>query len=417
MKTSLMPKNTTVDSQPSKASADNDKRFTGRKIVVLDQSARSTMVERKAGTVSLRMANIRDYSSSISGSTAIGKALTEADGIVFDKLKVAVINEDHTEQIQKLTISSKTRNVFLSSEPERFVYALAKKKARSSLDDDVIATWGIHAVNVLNSDLTGKRVRLAILDTGLSLKHPDFKNRVIRSKSFIRGLTAEDGNGHGSHCTGIAAGNISIEKNFRYGVASRAHIYAGKVLNDDGEGEDNTVLAGIEWALENKCRVISMSLGSSVLPGESFYTSYEVVAQRAAQQGCLIIAAAGNDSERRRGIIKPVNHPANCPSIMAVAAIDKKLKIADFSCAGTRAKGSNIDIAAPGVEIFSASIKATHEILSGTSMATPFVAGMAALLWEENPRAQASVIWKKLIQGAKRLKLKKSDVGSGLVFI
>src|SRR5690606_7483227 len=129
----------------------------------------------------------------------------------------------------------------------------------------------------------------------------------------------------------------------------------------------------------------------------------------------LIIAAAGNDSSRSSEILSPVNHPANCPNIMAVGALDKNLNIADFSCAGINDDGGEVDIAAPGVAIYSSyRSPENHGYLSGTSMATPFVAGLAALLWEEFPEASPSEIWRKIEQNAFRLQFPPRDIGHGL---
>ncbi len=129
----------------------------------------------------------------------------------------------------------------------------------------------------------------------------------------------------------------------------------------------------------------------------------------------MIIAAAGNESERQFGKIKPVGHPANCPSILAVAAIDEDLDIAYFSCGGLNLDGGQVDIAAPGVNIYSSWKGGKYNTISGTSMATPFVAGVAALYLEANPKANASDIWMMLSQNALRLNLNSTDVGSGLV--
>src|SRR5690606_26054045 len=119
-----------------------------------------------------------------------------------------------------------------------------------------------------------------------------------------------------------------------------------------------------------------MSLGASVGPGESYSRIYNDLANRLMAQGVIIIAAAGNDSRRSSGIIRPVSHPANCPAIMAVGALDQDMGIADFSCAGINEDGGKVDVAAPGVAVYS-SYKAPeqHRMLSGTSMATPFVSG------------------------------------------
>ena len=158
-----------------------------------------------------------------------------------------------------------------------------------------------------------------------------------------------------------------------------------------------------------------MSLGAPVSPGERPSAVYENVARRAIASGTLIIAAAGNDSSRP-GRIAPVSRPANCPSIMAVAALDSRLRVAFFSNGGINPNGGGVDIAGPGVDIYSTwPMSRRYNTISGTSMATPHVAGIAALFAEANPRASASSLWSLLVRNARRLALPSRDVGSGLV--
>jgi subtilisin family serine protease len=128
----------------------------------------------------------------------------------------------------------------------------------------------------------------------------------------------------------------------------------------------------------------------------------------------LVIAAAGNDSHRP-GDIEPVGRPANCQSIMAVAAVDVNMQIAFFSNGSINAGGGSVDIAGPGVDVRSSWLMPQrYNTISGTSMATPHVSGIAAL-WLEAQQLSASMLWAKLTQSAKRLGLASSDVGSGLV--
>ena len=131
--------------------------------------------------------------------------------------------------------------------------------------------------------------------------------------------------------------------------------------------------------------------------------------------GTLIVAAAGNDSSRP-GLTNPVSHPANCPSIMAVAALDPALAIASFSNRGINPDGGQVDIAAPGVNVFSSwPMPARYRRLQGTSMATPHVAGIAALYAEADPAARGAALWQALAGAARRLSLPGTDVGAGLV--
>jgi subtilisin family serine protease len=283
-------------------------------------------------------------------------------------------------------------------------------------EDDTQAFWGVHAINALASSFTGKGIGLAILDTGIYQGHPDFAGRDIKLKSFIEGESVEDEHGHGTHCAGIAAGNIHMDTTIRYGTARDVDLYIGKVLSNSGVGSDSGILAGIDWAIGNGCKVISMSLGASVREGERYSNIYNDLAKKAMDMGTLIVAAAGNDSRRRQGIIRPVNHPANCPAILAVGALDNRSGVADFSCGGINPDGGKVDIAAPGVEIYSTWREPhQHAVLSGTSMATPFAAGVAAMLWEAHPDAEASEIWEKLTESARQLGHPARDVGAGLL--
>lgn len=159
-----------------------------------------------------------------------------------------------------------------------------------------------------------------------------------------------------------------------------------------------------------------MSLETPVAPGQAFSTVYETVASRALAAGTLIVAAAGNGSRRDLGIINPVSHPANCPSIMAIAALDAQVQIAMFSNGGINPDGGQVDIAGPGVDVLSSLPMPTRtRRISGTSMATPHVAGVAALHLEANPGVTAPNLWTILVQTALRLNLSAADVGAGLV--
>ena len=193
-------------------------------------------------------------------------------------------------------------------------------------------------------------------------------------------------------------------------------IYARKVHANDGGGVDCGILAGIDWAVENGCRVVSMSLGAPVAFGEPYSRVFEVAARRALQRGTLLLAAAGNDSDRDAGIVSPVAHPANCPSIAAVAAVTRELRVAPFSNARGGPPGGDVDIAAPGVAVRSCwPLPRRYRTLSGTSMATPHVAGIAALRAEADPARSAAELLAALRATALRLPAAEADVGAGLV--
>ncbi|MCL6261727.1 S8 family serine peptidase [Aquiflexum sp. TKW24L] len=419
--------------------------FTGKRLVMLDHNAKFKQIEGEAGEASLRLAPSSDFKSKTADYM---EAFNQADGIVFENFGVAVINENHQEEINVLTSAARI-NSFLYDEPERYVYAIANANSgggfwqwlcrllgigpkppvspgpvdptpNPNLPDSYVDNsngyWGVQAIRALTSSYTGKNVPIAILDTGFLTGHPDFQTRGIQSKSFISGEDVNDLNGHGTHCTGVAAGGLRGSNQIRYGVSFESKIFIGKVLSNAGSGSDSGIIAGMDWAMSNGCKVISMSLGAPTRPGQSYSRIYEDIAKQGMERGTLIIAAAGNESNRSSNSIRPVGHPANCPSIMAVAAVDRFLKVADFSCGAINGDGGEINIAGPGVAVMSAyKSPQNYSSINGTSMATPFVSGVAAQLWEQNPSATPSQIWEKLINTARPIGLPASDVGAGLV--
>jgi subtilisin family serine protease len=298
---------------------------------------------------------------------------------------------------------------------DRLIPAVQSQAVSAAAIDESVATWGLQVTKTVNTCSSGRGIKVAVLDTGFDLAHPDFLGRKITAKSFVEGQEAQDGHGHGTHCVGTACGTKAAGTLPRYGVAYNAEIFAGKVLSNQGSGTDTQILQGIEWAMSNGCDIISMSLGARTQPGQAYSRIFEAVAQRALNRGTLIIAAAGNESKRNAGILKPVGHPANCPSILAVAALDSQIQVANFSCQGINPDGGQVDIAGPGVAVRSSwPMPTQYRTISGTSMATPHVAGIAALHAEVSG-LKGQDLWNLLTRSARRLPLPSVDVGAGLV--
>lgn len=394
---------------------------TGRFLVLLDESA------GKAAIAAVSEASV-----------------SETGPEVFDELGVVVVDAP-PEQIAAAAEDAGESSMILAVEPERVVRALETASySRDYLQgyrDAVLhltteragvgagaaapvlaaveesqATWGLQAVKAVSSCRSGREVGVAVLDTGMDLDHPDFDGRNITSRSFVAGQEVQDLNSHGTHCIGTALGSKCPATRPRYGVAYEGDVFAGKVLSNAGSGSDGQILAGINWAVANGCAVISMSLGARMQPGQRYSAVFEAVARRASNAGSLILAAAGNDS-RRPNPPAPVSHPANCPSILAVAALDQNLGIASFSNRGINPDGGQIDVAGPGVDVYSSVPRPQrHGRKSGTSMATPHAAGVAALHAEANPEARGSELGQILTATARRLTaLPSADVGAGLV--
>lgn len=398
-------------------------------------------------------------------------ALTESTGVrdiddsAVGNLGVAVVDLD-PNQLQSLNTAVAGSQPILFAEPEQIMYAIENivingdatnylqgyKEGVTHLIDDLsngrvttkqqqltaatftdnAATWGLQATKVINSPYSGAGIKVAVLDTGLDLTHPDFAGRTITERSFISGEAVQDLQGHGTHCIGTACGPLAPPDPslpMRYGIAHEAEIFVGKVLSNQGSGADGGILAGIDWAITNGCHIISMSLGASTRPGTPFSPIYEEVAKRALSRGTLIIAAAGNESSRPN-FVNPVGRPANCPSIMAVAALDAELEVSWYSCGSINPDGGQIDIAAPGGNAGREPIPQIHSTwttdsravggssryraISGTSMATPHVAGIAALYAEATGK-RGFELWAALMRDAQRLSLSSADAGIGLV--
>ncbi len=386
---------------------------TGRSVVVLSDGVRG---DREAIAQALRsLAGVTSvlHMADMGSQERDPGTAASPEAIVFQTLGVAVLECDPAQLSAMHRAADDPGAAILAVEPERVMRAIETEPGERAapIADDEAFTWGLRATAVDAATATGRGVRIAVLDTGLDLAHPDFAGRSITSQSFVVGEPVHDGHGHGTHTTGTACGSADPPVGRRYGVAAEAEIFAGKVLNDAGFGTDASVLAGIDWAITSACQVISMSLGADI---REVSTVYETVGRRALAAGTLIVAAGGNNASRSIGNLGFVGVPANSPSIMAVAAVDANLRVADFSAASNPVAGGQVDIAAPGGDVYSSwPMPQRYNTISGTSMATPHVAGLAAL-WAQTSGLQAQELWDALIGSAQRLDLPATDVGVGL---
>ncbi len=412
---------------PATAQAD---RTTGRYIITFREDSVTeglALLSDQAGIMGL--ASAADFPDSALDLSE----LEAAGGAVFPTLGIAVVTLDEGAFSSVMT-SAGEDSAILAIEPESTFYAIEDELSadylrgyRDAVDnlydkatttelagiepqqcfaDDIGSTWGLKATKVMNSLLTGSGMKVAVLDTGMDLLHPDFVGRSIVSQSFVPGEGVQDGQGHGTHCIGTACGFKDLNGR-RYGVAHKSTIYVGKVLSNAGSGASAWILAGMEWAIANGCQVISMSLGNTN-PKQSI--AYENVGRRALQNGCLIVAAAGNHGPGT------VGQPANSPSIMAVAALDNCVQVPAFSSPSGISTGAKVNIAAPGVKVYSSlpMDKGRYAAYNGTSMATPHVAGIAAL-YAESTGKRGAQLWQLLTSHAMALPLPSDRVGSGLV--
>ena len=362
---------------------------------------------------------------------------------VFEELGMAVVSAD-PEQLGALQTSAGARGSVLSVSPELVHHVRADDYVRGYVDgvgdlgrrlgasgspvpplgeqaavspqffrDTTELTWGIQAVRADVSARSGQGISVAVLDTGFDAGHPDFGGRSVTMQSFVPNESAQDGHGHGTHCVGTACGPKNPTTGPRYGVAHGADIFVGKVLSNGGSGSDGGILAGIDWAVASDCEVISMSLGADV-PRE--HPPYTVAGKRALDRGHLIVAAAANNATRAELNFGFVGAPANSPFIMAVAALNQQLDVSFFSARTlASARGGGVDVAGPGFQVYSSwPMPTRYRAISGTSMATPHVSGLAAL-WAEATGFRGRELWSILTQESRRLLAPSLDVGSGMV--
>jgi len=238
-------------------------------------------------------------------------------------------------------------------------------------------------------DLTtgSSSIRIAILDTGIDQDHEDLKAKIVANVNFTTSRTVDDRYGHGTHVAGIAAAITNNGKGVA-GVGFNTSLMNVKVLGDNGSGQYSWIANGIVWAADNGAHVINMSLG-----GSSTSSTLEAAVKYAYGKGVVLVAAAGNENT------SAPSYPAYYPECIAVAATDQNDAKASFSN-----YGSWVDIAAPGVSIYSTLPNHPNRIgtrnygsLSGTSMAAPHVAGVAALMKARYPALTNAEIAQKLI--------------------
>lgn len=225
----------------------------------------------------------------------------------------------------------------------------------------------------------GQAIKVFVLDTGIDGAHPDLAANFKGGTSFVPTESSTmDYNSHGTHCAGTIA--ASFTGSGVVGVAPNAYLYAVKVLSASGSGSWSYLIAGIDWVMSKKgLRILSMSLGGSAAP-----SALEAACKAAYNDGCLLIAAAGNSGGA-------VGFPARYESVVAVSAIDSGNLIAGFS-----SRGQEVELSAPGVNVLSTIPGGGYGTKSGTSMACPHVAGAAALAWGSH-RYSDNVIMRRLL--------------------
>ncbi len=237
--------------------------------------------------------------------------------------------------------------------------------------------WGVDRIDadLAWSTTKGAGVKVAIVDTGIDMDHPDLEanikggfNAIAPARKYKDPNDFDDDNGHGTHCAGIVA---AVDNDIGViGVAPEAWLYGVKVLDGAGFGYDSDIIEGIEWCVDNGMQVCSMSFG-----GYEDDQAFRNAIDAAWNAGIVMIAAAGNE-----GYEEPDLLPAGYSTCMAISAMDSSDDIPSWSN-----YGDEIELAAPGVSIYSTYKRGKYTTMSGTSMACPHVSGVAALILAVHP--------------------------------
>lgn len=263
-----------------------------------------------------------------------------------------------------------------------------------------VLPWGVDRIDAekIWAASSGAKIKVAVVDTGIDTSHPDLKiyggiNTINPQKSY------KDDNGHGTHAAGIIAAlsnSIGV-----IGVAFKAQLYSVKVLGANGSGYLSDLVEGLEWCINNGMHVINLSMGHGI-DVELLHEAIKAV----HNAGIFIAAAAGNSGPDNNTVI----YPAKYPEVAAISASDQDDHIAYFS-----SRGTEVDLAAPGVNIYSTYRNKAYMKLSGTSMAAPHVSGTAALVLAAKGMMKPAALLKHLKETAQDIDLDPEEQGAGLV--
>ncbi|MCO8244143.1 MULTISPECIES: S8 family peptidase [unclassified Haladaptatus] len=347
------------------------------------------------------------------GGATAGLAVTGfANAKPTDKVRVNVGYRGKAGKRAAMDASSKVHHDFSFDAvtlevPKKAVKALQRRSEVRYVEEDgtmhalsQTLPWGVDRVDAdeaHSAGYTGAGADIAIIDTGIDSSHPDLDNNIGSGTSYTSS-SWEDNNGHGTHCAGIAAAEDNSQG--VVGVAPEATLHAVKVLNSNGRGSYSDIAAGIEYVANQGWDVGSLSLG-----GSSGSSALQDAVSYAYDNGVFLATAAGNSGP----CTDCVGYPAKYSECVAISSTNSSDGLSYFS-----STGSEVEIAAPGSSIYSTYYQDSYETLSGTSMATPHVAGAAGILMGQlgysNTGARS-----RLQNTAEDLGLSSNEQGYGLL--
>ncbi|UOY91756.1 S8 family serine peptidase [Ectobacillus sp. JY-23] len=337
---------------------------------------------------------------------------------VLESIQGAALSTDKTkagEFWKALTKNLDVRSVKAKAAPLQLEAGIQKVwldgKVEANLDKSVPQVGAPTAWEV---GYDGKGTTVAVLDTGIDQDHPDIAPQLDDAVNFVPGEDINDYNSHGTHVASTVLGTGAASEGRNKGVAPGARLVVGKVLANNGTGQDSWVIDGMEWAAD-KAKIVNMSLGSSEASDGTDPMS-QAVNRLSAEKGTLFVIAAGN-----KGGDSMIGAPGAADAALTVGAISKTDQLASFSSRGPRLNDYAIkpDLSAPGVGIVAArsqysSGSGVYMSKNGTSMATPHVAGAAAIVAQKHPDWTGEQIKQALMSSTKQLQnLKPYQIGAG----
>jgi len=360
-----------------------------------DRAAGQIVVKFKAGvtdaeiTKSLEPLNAK-IKSKIPGinATVIEVPVGQEDAVMTALSKEPIVKYAEPDYIQKVNyVPNDTyyKNQWGLANTGQLI---KNKAGKANADINVQTAWDVSK---------GAGIKVAVLDTGIDVAHPDLASKIVLQKVFAT-ATIDDKFGHGTHVAGIVAAKTNNDQGVA-GTCPECSLIIGKVMGDDGQGLSSTVTTGITWAVDNGAKVINLSEG-----GSERSSAQEEAINYAWNKGVVVVAAAGNSGVNQQF------YPAALPNVLSVAATNSTDTKAFFSN-----YGSWVNVAAPGDAIYSTmpthayvmqtqvSLALNYDYLSGTSMATPIVSGVAALVWASPQGTSASNVVKRIVDTSDKI--------------
>ncbi|MEV0674917.1 S8 family serine peptidase [Actinosynnema sp. NPDC050436] len=328
---------------------------------------------------------------------AVSAPTGATDRFVLESINARSVSQDRARATafwSEVTASGAVRKVWLN------------RKFRTVLDHSVPQ---VGAPQAWAGGFDGTGVTVAVVDTGIDRAHPDLDGgKVVAEANFSADPDTTDRNGHGTHVASTVAGTGEATPVVRKGVAPGASLLNAKALDKDGEGGADGVINALEWAVEQGADVVNMSLGG-LFPAEGPDPISLAVDSVSRSSGALVVVAAGNLGEQGE---RTITSPGYADEALTVGAVDREDELAEFSSQGPRRGDLAVkpDLTAPGVDIAAARADGTargpivddrYQRLSGTSMATPHVAGAAAILAQQHPGYTGTALKDALISTAR----------------